>query len=168
MKPAFAGSGNSGSSVGIISPSVKSGSSSTGSSSSSKVTKEQEDEGLSFKNTIASAHNRVKAKNMSLDSDAASFYNYVISSDPPELARGFQNVKELFTSLGKPAPNNYAIRNYFSDLIEKGSNIPLDRSFGNLSYGTNLTAKDIISSFENRRISGSAADYYAYYGGRED
>ena len=128
----------------------------------------QEDEGLAFKNNIASAHNRVKAKNMSLDSEATSFYNYVISSDAPELARGFQNVKELFTSLGKPAPSNYAIRSYFSDVIEKGSNIPLDRSFGNLSSGTNLTSRDIISSFENRRIPGSAAEYYSYYNGRED
>ena len=75
MKPVFAGSGNSGSSAGFISPPVKSGSSSTRGSSSNKITKEQEDEGLVFKNNIASAHSRVKAKNMSLDSEATSLYN---------------------------------------------------------------------------------------------
>lgn len=125
-------------------------------------------EALNFKNGLASAKSKVQSKNQKLDADAASFYNYVISADPNEISRGFASVKDLFKSLGKAAPSDALIKSYLTDYVEKGPDRPLTNYFGSLVPDTGIDTRDIISSFENRRVSsGSVSDYYKNYEGIE-
>ena len=93
----------------------------------------------------------------------------MISADPNEIARGFANVKDLFRSAGKSAPNDMVIKSYLTDYVEKGPDRPLTNYFGSLVTDTGIDSRDIISSFENRRISGgnSVSDYYKNYEGLE-
>ena len=124
-------------------------------------------EALGFKNGLASAKSKLQSKNQKLDTDAASFYNYVISADPNEIARGFASVKDMFKSLGKAAPSDSLIKSYLTDYVEKGPDRPLTNYFGALVSDTGIDSRDIISSFENRRISSgnTVSDYYKNYEG---
>ena len=145
---------------------LSTGSKTTTSSTQTKPTLSDQ-EAINFKNGLGAAKNRVLQKNQKLDSDATSFYNYVISADPNEIARGFANVKDLFRSAGKSAPNDMVIKSYLTDYVEKGPDRPLTNYFGSLVTDTGIDSRDIISSFENRRISGgnSVSDYYKNYEG---
>lgn len=121
-----------------------------------------------FKNGLASAKNKVQSRNQKLDGDSTMFYNYVISADPNEIARGFANVKDLFKSFGKAAPSDALVKSYLTDYVEKGPDRPLTTYFGALVTDTGIDSRDIIFSFENRRMSsGSAAEYYRNYEGTE-
>lgn len=125
-------------------------------------------EAINFKNGLATAKSKVQSKNQKLDADATTFYNYVISSDPSEISRGFANVKNLFKNFGKAAPNDTVIKSYLTDYVEKGPDRPLTNYFGSLVSDTGIDTRDIISSFENRRVSsGAVSDYYRNYEGIE-
>lgn len=125
-------------------------------------------EAINFKNGLATAKSKVQSKNQKLDADAASFYNYVIAADPNEISRGFASVKDMFKSFGKAAPNDTVIKSYLTDYVEKGPDRPLTNYFGSLVPDTGIDTRDIISSFENRRVSsGSVSDYYRNYEGTE-
>ena len=119
-----------------------------------------------FKNGLALAKNKVQSRNQKLDGDSTMFYNYVISADPNEIARGFANVKDLFKSFGKAAPSDALVKSYLTDYVEKGPDRPLTNYFGALVSDTGIDSRDIIFSFENRRMpSGTASDYYRNYEG---
>lgn len=123
---------------------------------------------ISFKNGLASAKSKVQSRNQKLDSDSTSFYNYVIAADPNEIARGFASVKDMFKSLGKAAPSDALIKSYLTDYVEKGPDRPLTNYFGSLVNDTGIDSMDIITSFENRRMSsGSASEFYRNYEGIE-
>ena len=123
---------------------------------------------ISFKNGLGAAKSKVQSRNQKLDGDSTMFYNYVISADPNEIARGFANVKDLFKSFGKAAPSDALIKSYLTDYVEKGPDRPLTNYFGALVTDTGIDSRDIIFSFENRRMSsGSASEFYRNYEGIE-